>query len=89
MQIEKLRATVSELEQQLRALESVDDESRRVLEEAVREIRATLREEDREPTQQGSLSQRLTDLVEKFEGEHPTLTVIIGRIADGLGQMGI
>lgn len=89
MQIEKLRATVSELEQQLRELKSVDDESRQVLEDAVREIRATLHEEDRTRTQQGSLAQRLSDLVQKLEGEHPTLTGIIGRIADGLGQMGI
>lgn len=89
MQIEKLRATVAELEQQLRELTSVDDESRQVLEDAVREIRATLREEDRTQIQQDSLAQRLSDLVQKFEGEHPTLTSIIGRIADGLGQMGI
>ena len=47
MHSEKLQATVSELEQELRALETVDDETRRVLQEAIGTIRATLSENDR------------------------------------------
>lgn len=96
MHSEKLRATVSELEQELLALETVDNETRRVLQEAIGTIRATLRENDRAakvddvaPAGDQSLTERLSAAVTQFEGQHPTLTGILGRLIDGLAQMGI
>jgi septal ring factor EnvC (AmiA/AmiB activator) len=89
MSIEKLRATVSELEQELRALPTVDAEARSVLEEVVREIRAALRDSERGESQRRSPIAGLKDSVEKFEGSHPALTGILGRLIDGLAQLGI
>ncbi|MGE5191540.1 MAG: DUF4404 family protein [Deltaproteobacteria bacterium] len=89
MSIEKLRATVSELERELHGLTAVDDEARQVLQEAVREIRAALHEEDRSEARRRSLIQRLQESVGKFEATHPDLTNILSRLIDGLAQMGI
>ena len=89
MDIEKLHATVSELEHELQGLKTLDDDARRVLQEAVRDIRAALHEET--PTQAGraSLIQGLQQSVEKFEATHAGLTSIVSRLIDGLAQLGI
>lgn len=95
MQIEKLKTTLTELEQELRSIQTVDEETRRVLEEAIGTIRATLNEntpaatEDTPAAGEQSLTDRLSAAVVQFEGQYPTLTVIIGRLVDGLSQMGI
>ncbi len=89
MSIEKLRATVTELEQELRTLKAVDAESRQVLEEAVREIHAALHDEERAESRRDSLIARLRESVGRFEGSHPALTGIVTRVIDGLSQIGI
>jgi len=88
-QVEKLKATVEELEEELHSLEELDDDSRAVLREAVREIQATLHEKEPGDMESQSLTDRLTDVTHGFEGSHPTLTGIVSRLIDGLGQMGI
>ena len=86
--IEKLRATLHELEAELRELETLDDETRKLLAEAALEIANILtrgeRSEDTERVE-GSLRERL----EEFEASHPELALIVGRLIDGLGQLGI
>ncbi|HEX5105103.1 MAG TPA: DUF4404 family protein [Pirellulaceae bacterium] len=85
---EKLRATLHELEAELRELDSLDDETRQLLAEAALEITTALTKgEKSEQTQQveGSLRERL----EEFEASHPQLAMIVGRLIDGLGQLGI
>jgi hypothetical protein len=89
MSIDKLCATVSELEQALRGIKSLDRESRQVLEQAVQEIRAALQQETRSAADRQSLIERLRESVEQFESTHPSLTAVLGRLIDGLGQMGI
>lgn len=87
--VEKLRATVTELEQELHSLPAVDDESRELLQQAMREIRAALHQEQPLELRPDSMSDRLRVAASKFEGSHPALTAILSRIIDGLGQMGI
>ncbi|MDB5385147.1 MAG: hypothetical protein JWM11_793 [Planctomycetaceae bacterium] len=89
MQNEKLRVTLTELEQQLRALETVDPESRQSLLNAVQEIRLGLDEDRPTAATSNSLIANLTHSVEKFEISHPTLTSVLGRLIDILAQMGI
>jgi phosphoglycerate-specific signal transduction histidine kinase len=89
MSIEKLRTTVSELEQVLRGIKSLDNESRQALEQAVQEIRAALQQETQSEVDRQSLVERLRESVERFESIHPSLTAVLGRLIDGLGQMGI
>jgi hypothetical protein len=85
----KLRATLAELEDELRSLPSVDEETRAVLEEAAEEIQSALRTEQPTPLRRQSLMDRLTTTAKQFEGSHPNLTGILSRLVDGLGQMGI
>jgi signal transduction histidine kinase len=89
MDTQKLRETVSELEQELRDLKTVDDETRQMLREAVREIRAALRQARRSETLHKSLVQRLSAVAGKFESSHPAITDVITRLIDGLAQMGV
>jgi hypothetical protein len=89
--IEKLRATLHELEGELRALDAadnLDDSTRTLMAEAALEIATVLTHGERtEQTDQveGSLRERLTD----FEASHPQLAMVVGRLIDGLGQLGI
>jgi len=89
MSIEKLRATISELERELRGVRSLDAESRLVLEQAVQDLRTALQKVDRSAAERQSLVERLQESVERFESTHPSLTAILGRLIDGLAQMGI
>lgn len=86
--LDKLRATLAELEQELRAIDSLDDPTREVLADAAAEISATLRRGKRsDHTRQveTSLQGQLAD----FEASHPQLAGILARLIDGLGQLGI
>ena len=87
--VEKLRATVLELEQELRSLPTVDDEARQVLQDAMRQIRTALHEEEQAEQQRQTLRDQLQAAATEFEGSHPTLTGLLSRLVDGLGQMGI
>ncbi len=87
--IERLRATVEELEAELRDLDSIDDETRTVLNEAIDEIQSALKQRDATQLESLSLGDRLQRTVESFEESHPTLAGIVMRVADLLGQIGI
>jgi len=86
--LDKLRATLSELEAELRDHDSLDDETREQLEAAAAEINAVLRRGTRSAKTQeveSSLQDRLTD----FEAAYPQLAGVVSRLIDGLGQLGI
>jgi hypothetical protein len=87
--VQKIKTTIAELEDELRSLPSLDEETRQVLEDAVREIQAALGPEESDVLQQHSLMERLSSTAQEFEDSHPTLTGIVTRLIDGLGQMGI
>jgi len=85
--LEKLRAALAELDDELRAGD-LDDETREQLSEAAAEIAASLRRGKRtEKTRrtEDSLQGRLAE----FEASHPELAGVIARLIDGLGQLGI
>jgi len=88
-QIDKLRATVSELEQELHTLQTVDDETQQLLRQALQEIRTVLHEEEQAALQRRTLSDQLQTAAQSFENSHPALTGLLSRLIDGLGQMGI
>ena len=87
--VQKIKATIAELENELRSLPSVDRETREMLAQAVREIQTLLRPDDAGDIQREPLVDRLGSAAQQFETSHPTLTGIIGRLIDGLAQMGI
>lgn len=86
--IEKLRATVNELEAELAALTELDDPTRALLEEALSELQATLSKQPAEIESQ-SLTERLQESAKAFESSHPNLFGIVSRTIDALAQMGI
>lgn len=88
-EMQRLRETVTALENELRDLDSLDDEARDLLTEALREIQIVLSKGGVEKLQQGSLLGKLEEATEKFEAEHPAFTQTLARLIDGLGQMGI
>ncbi|HMC11822.1 MAG TPA: DUF4404 family protein [Pirellulaceae bacterium] len=86
--LDKLRATLSELEAELRSTGSLDDATREQLADAAAEIAASLRRGKRsEQTRQAedSLQNRLVE----FEAAYPQLAGIVTRLLDGLAQLGI
>jgi hypothetical protein len=87
--IEKLKSTVAELEAELQALENVDAETRVVLEQAALEILAAIERAEPGECAPQSLMDHLRAATQQFEESHPTLTGILSRLVDGLGQMGI
>ena len=87
--LDKLRATLKELEEELSSVEAFDAETAEMLQEVVREIQVALHSQDPASLRHSSLTDRLGDVTEQFEITHPTLTGILTRIIDGLGQMGI
>ena len=84
----KLRATLTQLEAELRALGTLDDATREQLADAAEEIAASLRRGKPAVKRAGgedSLQDRLLD----FEASHPQLAGVVTRLLDGLAQLGI
>jgi chromosome segregation ATPase len=86
--LEKLRATLNELEAELREIDSLDDDTRKELAEAALEITNVLTR-GRPGEQTGEVAGSLRERLEEFEASHPQLALIVGRLIDGLGQLGI
>ncbi len=87
--IEKLRNLIAELESELQQLEETDDEAKSLLRDASREIEEALQENAPEGLETHSLIDRLKSSTEDFEATHPTISSVVGRLVDALGQMGI
>lgn len=86
--IERLRATVTELEAEIQELDQVDPESRALLQEALTEISRAL-QQPQPPEAPESIGERIRDAVYRFESEHPTLTGMLARVTDALARIGI
>lgn len=90
MQHEELKQTLRSLHDELASSQKVDPELRALLTSLAEDIDGVLhpaappRAPDDEP-----LADRVTGVRQHFEEEHPQLAAIIGRIADGLSQLGI
>jgi hypothetical protein len=92
--IERLRVTLAELETELGEIDSLDPASRARLQEVADEISTALRRSD--PDLQGlkmepphTIPERLSENVESFRAQYPTLAGIVQRLIDGLAQLGI
>lgn len=91
-----LRATLTELHDQLEVAESIDAESMAMLRQALADIEQALSRRPissevspMESQARRSLVRRLTDAARGFEATHPTLSGAIGGVVDALAQMGI
>lgn len=94
MSPEKLRATLAELEAELQQADDLDPESRVRLEQVAKDIAAALKRsdpslKDLKLERPHTLSEQLTDSVESFRAQYPTLAGVVQRLTDGLAQLGI
>jgi len=83
-----LNEIIDELREMLEAPDDLDEELRSELRSAAEEILEAL-DPDHERELSGSLRDRLTNTLERFEQSHPKITETIGRLADALSDMGI
>jgi hypothetical protein len=88
-ELERLRATVRELEAELKSLHQVDPQTKYLLEEVRAEIEAKLHGSAAESPARELLSTRLSAAAERMETTHPTLFGLVTRLADALAQLGI
>jgi len=87
--LEQLRATVRELEHELSEVDSLDPATRQVLSQAAHEIQQALGASAPETLSSPGITQRLRDAAAEFETTHPTLSGVLERVIDALGQIGI
>ena len=88
--VDKLRSLVKELEAELATLETVDAESQQALTETLRELRIALSSRvGAESLSSESVVERLRDAEENFQVSHPTISGLVVRMIDALGQLGI
>lgn len=90
MENKRLLDTLKQLHADLSQAQRVDSEELELMRALTQDIERVLNQRsdaaaaDAEPA-----SNRLRDLLLKFESEHPELAVAIGKVADGLAAMGI
>jgi predicted transcriptional regulator len=89
---EQLKATLSQLQQQLAGIGELDPAQEQQLASALAEIQAALKSkilpESKSPANE-SLMRRLGEAARHFEEEHPTLASTIGSLIATLGRSGI
>ncbi len=90
MERDRLREDLERLHQELARSESVDAASRGLLIDVLHDIEAVLERSEQETAgADESLIDRLRETTSHFEESHPTLTELVGRIADMLSRLGI
>lgn len=85
---DRLQTLLDQLHEELGRAESVDEGLREKLEDLVADTRALL-EKGGGPIEPGSLQERLTDILAQYEGTHPTLAYVMGRVIEALSGLGI
>jgi hypothetical protein len=89
---EQLKQTLQSLHEELSTGAPVDPELRAQLQQLASEIERVLaRTQSAQPPSggDGTLLDRVAGIAAPFEETHPRLAAILGRIADGLSQLGI
>jgi tRNA C32,U32 (ribose-2'-O)-methylase TrmJ len=87
--LEKLKEIVKELEAEIESLEAIDPQAQQILEDTVGELRAALGRADTSALESQTLADRLEHAEAEFQVSHPTLSGIVLRIINALGQLGI
>ena len=83
---ERLRATLSELHDELTTTPAIDDEARQLLQEVSADIDRLLHQDEQpDAAHVGTL----TGLAARFERDHPTLAAAIRQVADALSRVGL
>lgn len=87
---EELKQSLRTLHEELARTPTIDPELRALLASLAEDIDDVLHPAaPPRPPAEESLADRVTSARQHFEESHPQLAAIIGRIADGLSQLGI
>ncbi len=88
--VERLKSLVRELETELAAIDTSDAESRQALAETLRKLRQALQNCGGEQSlPSDSFVEQLRGAEEDFQMSHPTISGLVVRMIDALGQLGI
>lgn len=87
--VEKLKSLVKELEAELETLDAADTASQQTLADVLRDLRTALDKVDSEPIASETLAARFRMAEENFQVSHPTVSGLVLRMIDALGQLGI
>jgi len=81
-----LKALLNELHAELSQAENLDESSASLLRELQSDIETVLEDRDAGGESQ-SLTDRLSEAVDRFEESHPSLTVQLARVAEALARI--
>jgi phytoene/squalene synthetase len=90
-EIQKLRATITELQAELEGVESRDPEVRRLLATALQDITAKLHaaEAGDPPAAPAPAPEEFAETARRLEVDHPTLAATLRGVVEALTRMGI
>jgi ElaB/YqjD/DUF883 family membrane-anchored ribosome-binding protein len=81
---------IQELLDELEQIDTEEAAARERLTQVLRDIRDAIEATDGAvPDRSDSLIERLNDATRQFEESHPTLTAMVGRVAESLSNLGI
>ena len=90
---EQLGNRIQELLDELEKVEPADPAARDRLAQVLHDIRTMVAESEQESELESdaheSLRERFDEAARQFEESHPTLTAVVGRVADSLANLGI
>ncbi len=88
--MERLKSLVRELQNELASIDTQDAESQQALTVTLRELQQALQNRGGEPgLSSDSFVERLRGAEEDFQLSHPTISGLVVRMIDALGQLGI
>jgi len=86
----QLRQRIQELLDELEQIDTEEAAARERLTHVLQDIREAIEATDEAAPDRGdSLIERLNDATRNFEETHPTLTAMVGRLAESLSNLGI
>jgi hypothetical protein len=83
----QMQELLAELRREVAGAETLSEAQRQRMEELQEEIERRMAEEP--PRREGSPADMVRAQIDEFQREHPTLTMVLGRILDSLNKMGI
>jgi len=86
----QLQSLLESLHRELASLDKVDDRTKQLLSQVTDDVRNVLERDENSPAEEVATSQdSVRSVIQEFEAEHPKLAETLGRLADGLANLGI
>ena len=88
MKLDKLQKTLAELKLELATLGSQDEAAKAHINELIEKLEHHINETP-EPTNRIALQENFASTIERFEAEHPRITLILNQIMNTISGSGI